>query len=97
MKRGTLWRKGAWLLGSRGSADPEELTAGLLDRLAVDESVWIDLAQRHDLQLRFGLFLERWNRGLELSPALVGRIARVRARVIFNIYGPDGPVDVNDP
>jgi PNKP adenylyltransferase domain, ligase domain/Domain of unknown function (DUF4279)/PNKP adenylyltransferase domain, C-terminal region len=96
MKTGALWRKGAWLVSVRGSADPEELTADLLDRFAVDESVWRSLAQRHDLQLRFGLFLNRWNRGLELSPALVGRIARVGARVVFDIYGPADAVDVNN-
>jgi hypothetical protein len=96
MKRGALWRKGAWLLSVRGSAEPEELTTDLLDRFAVDEHVWRSLAQRYDLQLRFGLFLNRWDRGLELSPALVGRIARVHARVIFDIYGPEGAVDVND-
>ena len=89
--------QGAWLLSLRGRADPEELTAALLDRFAVDESVWIDPSQRHDLQLRFGLFLNRWNRGLELPPALVSRIARVHARVIFDIYGPDGMVDVDEP
>jgi hypothetical protein len=93
-----LRHNGAWLLSVRGSTDPEELTAGLLDRfVAVDGSVWAGLAQRHDLQLRFGLFLNRWNRGLELSPELVGRIARIHARVIFDIYGPDGEVDLQEP
>ena len=97
MKSGHLRHKGAWLLSVRGTSDPEELTADLLDRVvAIDESVWADLANRHDVQLRFGLFLNRWNRGLEFSPELVGRIARIRARVIFDIYGPDGDVDASD-
>jgi hypothetical protein len=97
MKRGHLRHKGAWLLSVRGALDPEALTAGLLDRFVdVDESTWAGLADRHDLQLRLGLFLNRWNRGLELSPGLVGRIARIHARMIFDIYGQDGDVDIDD-
>ena len=39
MKRGTLRRRGAWLLSLRGSAPPEELTIALLDRLPADEEI----------------------------------------------------------
>jgi hypothetical protein len=97
MKRGGARQKGAWLLSLRGRGSPEELTVALLDRLPA-EDVWLDLAGRHDVQLRYGLFLERWNRGLDLSPTLVARISRLHAVVIFDIYGPDGEVDVvEDP
>jgi hypothetical protein len=94
MKRGTLRRTGAWLLSVRGTVSPEEVTVALLDRLPADEEMWRDLARRYDLQLRYGLFLDRWNRGVTLSPTLVFRIARLHAVVGFDIYGPDGEVDV---
>jgi hypothetical protein len=96
MKSGTLRHMGAWLLSVRGNVDPQELTAGLLDRLPVEGDVWADLAARYDLQLRLGLFLNGWNRGLEMSSSLVGRIAGIHARVIIDIYGPDRDIELRE-
>ena len=96
MKRGiNVWRRGAWLFSKVGTADPEQLTCKLLDRLPKDQRTWVRLAKKYDVQLRFGLFLERWNRGLEFTPQLVARMAKLHARIIFDVYGPeDAPVDV---
>ena len=97
MKRGiSAWHKGAWLLSEQGKTPPEELTVKLLDRLPSDERIWKRLAKQHDLQLRFGLFLDRANRGLDLSPGLVTRISRMHAVVVFDIYVPSGVVDVGE-
>jgi uncharacterized protein DUF4279 len=94
-KRGIVRRRGAWLLSSKGTADPEELTCKLLDRLPKDERTWARLAKEYEVQLRFGLFLQRWNRGLDFTPQLVARMAKLHARIIFDVYGPDdAPVDV---
>jgi hypothetical protein len=93
-KRGHVRRAGVWLLSLEGTADPEKLTRKLLDKLPTDERVWKRLAKRHEVQLRFGLFLERWNRGLDFTPELVVRMAKLHARINFDIYCPDGPVDV---
>jgi hypothetical protein len=72
MKRGNnVWRRGPWLVSKVGTAAPEQLTSKLLDRLPKDEHTWEWLAKNHDVQLRFGLFLERWNRGLEFTTQLV--------------------------
>lgn len=96
MKRGiNVWRRGAWLLSLEGTVQPEALTCKLLDRLPKDVPMWARLAKKYDVQLRFGLFLERWNRGLEFTPQLVARMAKLHARIIFDVYGPDdAPVDV---
>jgi len=38
------------------------------------------------VQLSFGIFTERWNRGFELSPDAVRRINSLGAEVGFDIY-----------
>ena len=94
-KRGIVRPRGVWLLSSEGNADPEDLTCKLLDRLPKDARTWARLAKKYDVQLRFGLFMQRWNRGLDFTPQLVVRMAKLHARIIFDIYGPDdAPVDV---
>jgi hypothetical protein len=94
-RSGPPWPNGAWFLAVRGRGDPEALTNELLDKLPTEEGTWRELGARFTVQLRFGLFMERWNRGLEFSPELLARMARLNAKVIFDIYGPEGaPVDV---
>jgi len=38
------------------------------------------------MQLSFGIFTERWNRGFELSPDAIRRIEALGAGVDFDIY-----------
>jgi hypothetical protein len=66
--------------------DPEALTTALLDQLPEDEPLWVDLAARHRVNLRYGLHMSAWNRGFDLSAPLVARIARIRAEITFDIY-----------
>lgn len=86
--QGATHRTGAWILGVRGQAprEPEELTTALLDQLPEDETVWAGLATHYRISLRYGLFMEAWNRGFALSPGLVARIARMHAQLDFDIY-----------
>ncbi len=79
---------GAWLLVVRGMApvEPEELTSSLLQRIPEDESIWIDLAARYDLELRFAFHMNAYSRGFDLSPELIHRIARLHATVGFDIF-----------
>ena len=58
----------------------------LLARLPADETLWADLRRRFRLQLSFGIFTERWNRGFELSPDAIRRIGSLGAGVEFDIY-----------
>lgn len=81
-------RTGVWILALRGQAprEPEELTTALLDQLPEGDGVWVELAARYCIQLRYGLHMEAWNRGFALSPALLTRVARMHAEMDFDIY-----------
>jgi hypothetical protein len=52
----------------------------------VDESLWNGLRRRFKVQLSFGIFTERWNRGFELSAGAIERIKSLGAGVEFDIY-----------
>lgn len=82
------WRSGAWLLSVEGKApiEPEALLKMLLDRLPADSSTWDAIRRRFALRLGCGLFLDAWNRGFELSPAILERIAAIGASLGFDIY-----------
>lgn len=85
---GPPWAKGAWLLSVEGKSPtgPEELVHLLFARLPTDEVLWSGLRRRFRLQLMFGIFTERWNRGFELSPEAVRRIVSIGAGVGLDIY-----------
>jgi len=85
------WPKGAWLLSVEGKApvEPEHLLASLLDRLPSDSSVWESLRSRYSVALGFGLFQGAWNRGFDLSPGIIHRVAALGLGLGFDIYAPD--------
>jgi hypothetical protein len=87
-RTGPPWPKGGWLLSVEGKSPtgPEELVHLLLARLPADEGLWCDLRRRFRLQLSFGIFTERWNRGFELSPEAIRRIDSIGAGVGLDIY-----------
>jgi hypothetical protein len=87
-RSGSPWPQGAWLLSveARSPTGPEELVHLLLARLPTDEALWSDLRTRFRLQLSFGIFTERWNRGFELSASAIQRINLLQAGVGFDIY-----------
>ena len=85
---GPPWPSGAWLYSVEGKSPtgPEELVHLLLARFPTDESLWSDLRNRFRIQLSFGIFNKRWNRGFELSAEAVARINSLGAGVGFDIY-----------
>jgi hypothetical protein len=87
-RSGTPWPKGAWLLSVEGKAplDPQALLETLLAKLPDDPSIWESLHERFTVRLGFGLFLDAWNRGFDLAPALVHRVAKMRLPLGFDIY-----------
>ena len=93
-RSGTPHPRGAWLLTLEGKApvEPEHLLASLLDRLPSDPSVWDALRARHSVALGFGLFQEAWNRGFDLSPGVIHRVAALGLGLGFDIYA-DGDED----
>lgn len=81
-------KHGAWLLEVRGMAPegPEELVTKLLDQLPDDEAIWQKLSELYDVQLRFAFHMTGWNRGFDLAAGLVAKVARLHAKVCFDIY-----------
>jgi hypothetical protein len=80
---------GAWLLTEHGrDAEPAEFVIDrLLRRLPEDPAVWRDLRMSHDIQVRFGLHMTVWNKGLSIPWKHVTRIADLGASMEFDIYG----------
>jgi hypothetical protein len=85
---------GAWLLKVHGrdAAPSEAVIDQLLKQLPEDPAVWRDLSMRHDIQVRFGLHMTGWNKGLSIPSKQVMRIAELGASMEFDIYayGEDG-------
>ncbi len=92
--KGPPARSGAWLLRVHGhDAEPAEAVVDrLLKQLPEDPTVWRDLRMRHDIQVRFGLHMTGWNKGLSIPLKQVTRIAELGASMGFDIYayGEDG-------
>jgi hypothetical protein len=89
--RSPTLKRGVWMLEISGQAPqgPAELTEALLDQLPDDERVWAKLSELYEVQLRYGIHMAGWNRGFDLPSAIAARIARLRAKVVFDIYAYD--------
>lgn len=61
-----------------------------------EESVWIKLGESHDVQLRFALHKIGWNRGFDFTAGTAARVARLRARLVFEIYADDQLAEADD-
>jgi hypothetical protein len=81
-------RTGSWLLSSerQSKSSLESQIEHLFERLTDDMEVWRQLSSKYRGDLFCGLWSESWNRGLELSPAVLQRIAARGLRVGFDIY-----------
>lgn len=91
-----LYKRGGWFLQERGTAPqlPEELLRRLLGKLPEDETVWLRLASDYEVQLRLYLRVAGWNRGFDLSPELIRRLAHLHAGLVVDIYAePDQDPD----
>jgi hypothetical protein len=88
-------RTGVWYVDFAGP--PEERTLGeaieaLVDRLPSDQSVWKVLTEHNDLEVWCGLHLSEWNRGADLAPSVLRRLADRHLTLSLDIYfeGDDG-------
>jgi hypothetical protein len=84
----TVYKQGAWLLDADGRAPrtADELTTELLEKVSSDDNLWLDLGRRFDVQMRYGIFVEAWNRGFGLRRDVVCRVARLCASLEFDVY-----------
>ena len=59
----------------------------MLERLPPSSSaVWGWLQSRFDVQLRFGIFLETWNRGFGVPAEQLEQLSAMVSRFEFDIY-----------
>jgi hypothetical protein len=79
---------GAWFLEVRGKTPdgPDVQLRKLLMKLPTSENVWKELKARHKVQIRFGLHMTGWNKGLEISSTLVRRLGKIGVDLNFDIY-----------
>jgi hypothetical protein len=83
-------RTGSWRLESPAdkSTDLSKQIDVLLDLVTSDVEVWRKLTARYSVDLFCGIFLDTFNRGFELPPKLLHRLAERGLRIGFDLYGP---------
>ena len=81
-------RTGVWLLELGDSREwvLADAIRTLLTVLPPPSDVWTRLADKYELVLSIGLFLEQWNRGCELPADLLAELAQRRLGLSFDIY-----------
>jgi len=90
-------RTGIWILTLAESSEWTlgDAIAALLDKLPSQMTVWYEAAKKGRIDLFCGLHLAAWNRGLELSPELPGRLSERQITLGLDIYceAPDDEAD----
>lgn len=69
-------------------ADLDQQVAWILARVTDDLEVWRKVTSEYRVDLFVGLFLERPNRGIELSPQTMTQLGARGIRLGLDIYGP---------
>jgi hypothetical protein len=86
IRKPRISRIGVWILSSERSAtDAEEQIQALLQRVTDDPAAWEQLSG-YRIKIDCSLTLRAWNRGLELSSALIQQLAERRLGLSFDIY-----------
>ena len=86
--RAIVQRTGVWSFSvecSPGWTLPDAIGA-LLDRLPSDPEVWAELTGCYRADVSCGLFIEGWNRGVNLPAALLRRLAERGLDLDLDIY-----------
>ena len=71
-----------------GEADLDAQIAWILQRVTSNLSVWKKLTMEYRVDLFCGLFLERTNRGVTLSPSTMAEVGARGIELGFDIYAP---------
>ena len=81
-------RTGIWSLHLQESPEWHlgDAIDALLAKLPADLNIWRKVASVGDIDLFCGLHLRAWNRGLELTPAQLGRLAERGIALSIDIY-----------
>lgn len=91
-------RPDTWLLSTEGESprDPEDVLGRLLAMLPADPAILDRVRERHAVSLLLELHLYTWNRGFDLPPAIVRRVARLGLGLRFDIHASHDP-DLEPP
>ena len=83
-------KKGFWHLsyGESDAVEIEEKIHLLFGKLTDDLKVWQMITQSVKADMFFGLFLDGWNEGFELSPATLKKLSDRNLKIGFDIYSP---------
>lgn len=82
------FKQGAWVLEVRGfpPRTADILLEEILQKVPADPALWSELGKKYDVQLRFGIHMSGWNKGLSLSSRLIERLSHLNASLEFDIY-----------
>ena len=84
-------KSGMWRVQAT-NCEPEDLDfqiSEIINRLSSDLNAWKSLANRFDIDLFCGLFMEVSNEGMEISPCSLNLLAERGIMLGFDIYAPD--------
>jgi Domain of unknown function (DUF4279) len=81
-------RFGMWMLRAedRESEDLNAQVAEILDRLNADSNVWASLARQYNIDLPCGLFMQRWNEDVSLSPKTLAALGSRGLKLWIDLY-----------
>ena len=84
----------SWHLSAADSegSNLDEQVHWILSRLTSDLAIWLRLASLYKIDVFCGLFLDRPNRGVTISPETMRELAARGIEMGFDIYAPDGSV-----
>jgi hypothetical protein len=79
---------GAWILTVEGRAPqgPSELIGELLGRFPSDPALWRPLIEQYRVSVRVGIHTAGWNRGFDITSAVVAALARTGVGLGFDLY-----------
>ena len=84
-------KAGGWLLHA-SETEPENLdgqVSELLAKLTSNLGIWVELAQRFEIDLFCGWFMESSNEGVSVSIATMRALGERGIELSLDIYGPD--------
>jgi hypothetical protein len=86
--RTVVQRTGVWWVDVADSREwlLEDAIEALLNRFPAEGLVWDQLAKDYNLRLSCALHIEDWNRGCELSPQILAKIAQRGLTLDLDIY-----------
>jgi hypothetical protein len=82
--------EGFWHLyyGESDAVDIEEKIELLLGKLTDDLHAWQEITKSYKADMFFGLFLDGWNEGFDLSPGTMKKLSDRNLMIGFDIYSP---------